>query len=281
MASSRSFSAALRACTPSPNDDDDSHPALFRAIADLMLNGVTWQIGGAPHRFTEIEIYCNSPAHPDTFTHGDTMQEEFARWYFHRSGGTYKSGSYKGLDLAFGRPGAPAGVLIRGVETPEGALIDGPSMCVDHVLARTGHRTIQSLVAAFDRAADAAADSPLYVVVDPAPRAAAVHAAPRVGLTLKRGVLADRARFLARPYRFLSEPARIKKGRPNLVVGLHRDGHEPNAIARLTGSPIAQVTRTIAAYESGKSRDPSEFTGDLNGDATVQLFGACDAYAAR
>lgn len=281
MASSRPFSAALRALVPAPDDDDEAHLAAFRAIAELILNRVTWRIGGDPHRFTEIEIYCNSPGHPDTFTHGDTMQEEFARWYFHRSGGTYKSGSYKGLDLAFGAPGAPAGVLIRGLETPAGKLVDGPSMCVDHVLAGTGHRTIQSLVAAFDRDADETADSPLCVVMDDDPRDAAVHASPRVGLTLKRGVLADRARFLARPYRFLSEPARIKKGRPNLVVGLHRDGHAPDAIARLTGSPIAQVTRTIAAYESGKSHRPDEFTGDLANEATLQLFGACDAYDGR
>ena len=278
MASTRSFSAALQALVPSPDDDDEAHLAAFRGIAGLLLNGVTLYIGGEPHRFTEIEIYRNSPAHPDTFTHADPMQEEFARWYFHRSGGTYKSGSYKGLDIAFGGPGAPAGILIRGIEAADGPLIDGPSVCVDRVLARAGHKTIQSLVAAFDRSADEAAGSPLYVALDDASRSAAIHESPRVGLTLKRGVVADRARFLARPYRFLSEPARIKKGRANLVVGLHRDRHAPPTIAQLTGSPIAQVNRTIAAYEAGKTHAPSEFTGDLTSEATIQLFGACDAF---
>jgi hypothetical protein len=279
-APSRSFSAALRALVPAPDAPEDAYPPAFRAIAGLILNGVTWHIAGHPHRFTELEFYWNGDNHLDTFTHGDPMQQEFARWYFHRSGSEYRGGTYKGIDLAFGRAGVPAGILVRGarrVDDPP-ALVDGPCMCVDHLLALTGKPTIQALVAGWDRDADDP-DAPLHVTVDPAPRAAAVHASPRVGLTLKRGVLADRARFLARPYRFLSEPAKIKKGRANLVVGLHRDGHDPAEIAALTGSPVAQVERTIADYEAGKSLRPADFTGDLTAAETVRLFGACDALA--
>lgn len=278
----QAFSDALRALAPAPDADEAAHLQAFRAIADLLLNGVTWHIAGAPHRFTELEFYLHSPAHPDTFTHGDVMQEEFARWYFHRSGNTYKGGTYKGLDLAFGRPGAPAGALIRGAQSlDDGATIDGPCMCVDHLLARAGQPTIAALVASFDRSADAAPDSPLYITLDDAPRAADIHESPRIGLTLKRGALADRARFLARPYRFLSEPAKIKKGRPHLIIGMHRQGHDAAAIARITGSPVTQVSNTIAAYESGKRRAPADFKGDLSQQDTCELLGACDAFAAR
>lgn len=276
------FSAALRALAPTPDADEPAHQRAFRAIAELLLNGVTWHIGGRAHRFTELEFYCNSPNHRDTFTHGDPMQEELARWYFHRSGQQYRGGTYKGLDIAFGRAGAPAGALIRGAESlADGRWIDGPCMCVDHLLACTVHRTIQSLVAGFDRSTDEHEGSPLYITVDDAPRRAAIAESPRIGLTLKRGVLAERARFLARPYRFLRDPAKIKKGRLHVIVGLHQGRHAPPDIAAITGSTLAQVTRTIAAYEAGKARAPGDFTGDLSNDETCQLLGACDAFAAR
>ena len=61
----------------------------------------------------EIEFYLNTKEHQDTFTHGDQMQHENAKWYFHKVGGTYKSGSYKGLDLSFGKHSAIGGILIR------------------------------------------------------------------------------------------------------------------------------------------------------------------------
>ena len=41
MASARSFSAALRALAPAPDDDDEAHLAAFRGISGLLLNGVT------------------------------------------------------------------------------------------------------------------------------------------------------------------------------------------------------------------------------------------------
>lgn len=274
-----SFADRLRALVPAPDAPAAAWLPAFRGIAGLILNGVTLNIAGAAHRVVEIEIYCRSPGHPDTFTHGDPMQEEFARWYFHRSGGEYKNGSFKGLDIAFGGPGAPAGVLIRGVETDTGILVDGSCMCVDHVLARTGRRSIATLVAGFDRRTDPAPGAPLSLTVLAAPRGAAIHESPRVGLTLKRGVLAERARFLARPYRFMTEPKRSKKGRPNLIVGLHRDGHGPADIARITGSQLAQIQRTIAAYEAGKAMSPAALTGDLTSEALCHLLGACDAYA--
>lgn len=282
MHASPPFSAALAELLPAPHDEDADHLPAFRAAADLILNRTTLYIAGRPHRITEIEVYWHSPGHPDSFTHGDVMQQEFARWYFHRSGGEYRGGTYKGLDIAAGGPEHHAGILVRGLAElgDEQTLIDGPCMCVDHILARTKRPTIAALVAGFDRAVDAPAGggSPLHLGVD-GDRRADVHASARVGLTLKRGVLAERARYLARPYRFLSEPASIKKGRPHLIIGMHRDGRSADEIAELTGSSRSTVTRTIADYESGKSHQPAEFTGDPSGAALCRLLGACDALA--
>lgn len=279
------FSAALRALIPPVEAGEAAYLPAFRRLAALLLGGATWFIGGQAHRFTEIELYWNGPAHPDTFTHGDPMQRELGRWYFHRSGATYRGGTYKGLDLAIGRDDVHAGILIRGAERISdgslGMLVDGPSMVVDHILATTGHRTIDALVSAFDRSVDLAPGSPLYVSIEDPPREIEVAESPRIGLTLKRGILGARARFVARPYRFLSEPARIKKGRAHTVIGLHRQGVAVAEIARRTGSSLTQVEKYVAQYQAGAGQDPQTFVRDLNADETCGLFGACDSFTAR
>jgi hypothetical protein len=280
---SRSVSAALHALIPPPEADESDYLPAFRAIADLVLNQSTWQIGQVPHRIVEIEVYWNGAGHLDTFTHGDPMQREFGRWYFHRQGGEYRGGTYKGLDIAFGRADVVAGILIRGAERlADGALLDGPCTCVDHLLEQTGQPSIRALVDRFDRSIDPPddGDSPLYLELA-GDRGAAICESPRVGLTLKRGDLGERARFLARPYRFLSEPARIKKGRLHAVIGLARQGLAPPEIAARTGSTAAQVNKYLAQYEAGRRREPREFVKDLGADETCQLLGACDEFAAR
>jgi hypothetical protein len=279
------FSATLRSLVPSPESAEAAYLPAFRRIADLVLNRATWSIAGHPHRFTEVEFYFNGPRHPDVFAHGDPIQRELGRWYFHRTAGEYRGGTYKGVDITFGRDDAPAGILIRGAERldGDGALLDGPCVCVDHALALTAQPSIAALVDTFDRAVDppAAGSSPLAVTLDATPRPPrVVYESPRVGLSLKRGATPARQRFLAQPYRFLTEPARTKKGRLHLVIGLHRQGHSDQAIARITGSTLGQVSKYVAQYEAGKGRDPGDFRKDLSTDETCQLFGACEGFLA-
>ena len=279
----RSFSEALLVLVPPSDAPESAYLPAFRRIADLLLNRVTLHIASHLHRFTEIEFYFNGAGHPDTFTHGDPMQQETGRWYFHRTGGEYRGGTYKGLDIAFGRADVPAGILIRGLEPLDGlsALLDGPCLCVDHLLAVTGQPSITALVSTFDGRVDAPphGDSPLFLTVDTSPRPAVpVRESPRIGLTLKRGASPLRRRFLAEHYRFLSEPARIKKGRVHLVLGLHRQGYPAAAIATITGSRAAQIARYIAQFESGRGLDPDDFCKGLSTDELCQVLGACQRF---
>ena len=59
----------------------------------------------------------------------------------------------------------------------------------------------------------------------------------RVGLSLKKSG-EPAARFIERPYRFLTEPKAITKGKAQLVRSLHRTGLTPAAIRALTGVPL-------------------------------------------
>ena len=278
----RDASRALRALMPDPAAEEAEYLPAFRAMADLLLNRSTLVAAGVPHRLTEVEFYYRGGRHGDDFTHGDPIQTNFGIWYFHRTGGEYRGGTYKGLDISIGYDDTHGGILIRGVEqlAPAPALLDGPCLVVDHLLALNQSPSIKELVSGFDLRIDAPDPpdaSPLYLEIDARTRRQAVIESPRVGLTLKRGELAVRQRFIARPYRFLTEPARIKKGKASLVVALHRRGLPAAEIVRLTGGTAAAVKKYAALYEEGKGRSPGEFRGDLSTEDLCRLLGACHA----
>jgi hypothetical protein len=274
---------ALRGLAPSADTAEEAYGAVFREIAELLLDRTTLYVAGRPHRFTELELYWSGLAHEDPFTHRDPMQQRLGSWYFHRSGQRYRSGTYKGLDLAFGSRDAFGGILVRGVERlgPQPALIDGPCMVVDHILGLTASASVDELVRRFDGTIESAdRSSPLFVQLELEPgagRGATIYATPRIGLTLKKGSTAARQRYLARPYRFLSEPARIRKGKPHLVTALHRQGRSPAEIAALTGTRRSVVEGYLAAFEAGRAKRIAAQAGDLSTTELCALLGACAA----
>jgi 3-methyladenine DNA glycosylase Mpg len=275
-------SEALGALMPDPSAADRDYLPAFRAIADLLLNRVTLVVAGTPHRLTEVEFYYHGGSHRDDFTHRDPMQSQSGTWYFHRAGGEYKHGTFKGLDITIGRSGAHGGILIRSVERldPEQKLFDGPSVVVDHLLALTQSPRVKDLASRFDLRIDPPEEpdaSPLYMTLNEESHGKFLCESPRVGLTLKKGDFASRKRFIARPYRFLSEPIRIRKGKTQLVVALHHRGVPAPMIAWLTRSTPATIESYIDFYERGVGRSPAMFPGDLPPAELCQLLGACRA----
>jgi 3-methyladenine DNA glycosylase Mpg len=273
-------SEQLRALLP-PLDtaEEAEYRGVFLRIAELLLNQTTFYVQEIPHRFTEIEFYFKGGKHQDKFTHCDIMQREFGAWYFHRTGGEYRGGTYKGLDLAFGGPELFAGILIRGIERIDGnkEYYDGPCMLVDHILQVVGKTQVRDLAESFDRKIDppASGDSPLYVKPSEAPRAQEIYVTPRVGLSLKRSANEDRQRFVARKYRYLTEPILTKKGKLHVVTSLHHQGKSSAEIARITGSRESVIKGYIEAFEAGKTRPVKDFTSDLSTTDTCGLFGFC------
>jgi len=147
-----------------------AYQKVFEGISSRLLNETVWMINDHPHRFAEIEFYYKDGArHDDPFVHGDAMQRKFGKWYFHRqNNSTYKSGTYKGLDISFGGltpPGksekAYGGILIRAVEplTQEAMgegkgkkkkkaaeIVEGSCRCVDHLLSLCKADSIPNLI---------------------------------------------------------------------------------------------------------------------------------------
>src|SRR5262245_37701454 len=79
-------------------------PRWFDAVARRLLLGSRFRVAGVPYRLTEVEFYYHGGDHLDRFSHRDPLQKSLGRWYFHRTRGAYRAGSFKGLDVTFGGP---------------------------------------------------------------------------------------------------------------------------------------------------------------------------------
>ncbi len=236
----------------------------FADSADVLLNGTRLVAGGVPYRLTEIEFYYHGPEHPDRFAHRDPMQVHTGRWYFHRTGGVYRSGSFKGVDLTFGTAQAHAGILFRGLEKPDGTLVDGPSLLVDHLLDATGAATVSALDKVIAERLAWEVGNPLRLeLASDLPHRELCRSA-RVGLTLKKAnpKAPEPPRYLLRTYRFLSEPRRIAKGKLLLVLARHAQGAGAEQIQQETNCPRPTVQRYVADFEAGKQEpDLSAYYG--------------------
>lgn len=267
---------ALRALVPAENAGFRAWEAAIPKIAELVLQRATLRAGDARLRVLEVEAYVRARWHPDPFAHADPAQNALGRWYFHRAGGTFRAGTFKGVDLTFGAEGVHAGLLIRAVRAGDGARVEGPSCVVDRALAATGHATVASL----SRACDAGDHDALALTLDETPRRDAVYAGPRVGLTLRQGATPARVFFLPRPYRYVVDPRAAKKGRAAIAIGMHLQGASPPAIAGITGSALAQVRAWIDAFERGRELPPESLRAAEDGDALCALLGSCVAHGA-
>ena len=251
----------------------------FTQIAERLMNGSVLMVGNEAHRFVEVEFYYKGEGHPDPFTHGDALQLETGRWYFHRTAGVYRGGSFKGLDLTFGSAGAYGGVLIRGIETADGSLVDGPSLCVDHLLEKTRCRTVAELDDAIG--GRVAWDSNNVLFLDEASAASKpLLRSARVGLSLKKARAAsDMPRYIVKRYRYLSEPRRTAKGKTYLVLALHAEGKTADEICQLTGCPRSALQRYLADYEAGRQEsDFQSYVGiDLSPKDLCRLHGTAAA----
>ena len=226
----------------------------FAAIAHRLLNEADFVVAGQRYRFAELEMYYSGWGHSDLFAHRDPVQLEDGRWYFHRTRGEYRGCSFKGLDLALGDGASFFGILIRTVVAAEGTVLDGPCVTVDHLLAKTKAASVAALDGIINQRSLWDTTSPIHIVESEKPRAAQVFASSRVGLSLKKAKgKPDAPKFVARPYRYLTEPKGISKGKPHLVLALHRAGRTPEEIRDVIDMPLKTINRYIADFDAGKA----------------------------
>ena len=264
---------------PAETRTDADFQSWFADMANHLLNGCRLVAGGQQHRFTEIEFYYKSADHPDPFPHAEPIQRHQGLWYFHKTHGEYRSGTYKGVDLTFGHDQATGGVLIRGIEAPDGTLIDGPSLTVDYLLAKTEHTSVADLDRAIAGRPGWEMGNPLGLIRLPDAEDRRIFRSARVGLSLRRAWLKEGPRFVMKPYRFLGEPKRIRKGKTLLILELHLEGRSDGVIREITGSPLKSIRSAIEECAAGEAEaDLRQFIGkDLTPKTLCRLHGAWQA----
>jgi len=57
-----------------------------------------------------------------------------------------------------------------------------------------------------------------------------------------------------KPYRFMSFPSEVRKGRQHLVLELHHQGKTPKEISEISGCTPAQSGKWTSVYEEAKSK---------------------------
>ena len=260
----------------------------FERIAEFLLDRCTLFIAGIPHRLTEIEAYYRGGSHQDVYPHCDELQKTHAHWYFHRSGDSYRSGTYKGLDITFGGDDSFGGFLIRGMVSlaPPTDFLDGPCLCVDRILKLNHCASIAEFVeregtteATTAAAAAATTTRGLYIALAEKPHGVRLYKSARVGLTLK-GYTEEKEKFIMRNYRYLTNPRDTKKGKQLLVAALRQDGFQIADIVHISGSTRTSVEHCTAAYDAGtKTKDSSKFRNTaLGSEESCILYGFAAAH---
>jgi len=250
----------------------------FADIADHLLNRTRLVVAGVSHQLIEIEFYYRGPGHEDPFTHGDPIQYNRGRWYFHKTAGNYRGGSYKGIDVTFGEGPGRGGILFRGLENPDGTIIDGPSLLVDYLLRLCNKATVAELDEAISGRFAWDPASPLHFDEGASLHRAIISCA-RVGLSLRRARPGSTMpKFLTRPYRFLTETTRTAKGKVQMVLGLHRLARPVDEIRRMTECPNRAIAAYIAEYEIGlrEGQFKNFFGKELSTKDICRLHGIAD-----
>ena len=122
----------------------------FTPLADYLLNKVILNVNGTKFRLAEIEFYYHDTTHLDEYTHKNDNQLEYEKIYFHKlKTGTYKAGTFKGMDIALGNRETNKyfGVLIRSIYDIESKkLIEGPCNSVDKLLLLNGSSNVKEFM---------------------------------------------------------------------------------------------------------------------------------------
>jgi len=188
----------------------------------------------------------------DIFTHGDEIQKTSGKWYFHRTGSGYKGGSYKGLDITFSRRGF-GGILIRAIKNvSSGEYIEGPCMVVNKILESNSKKEIVDFVGSEGfESLDVEKKSRLYLRPETGLEQKLLQTSGRFGLVLRND---EQAKFVLKPYRFMSFPNEVRKGRQHLVLDLHHNGKTVKEISEISGCTPAQSGKWTSVYDETKSK---------------------------
>lgn len=222
--------------------------------AKLMFFQRSLVVNGNYCRIAEVEFYRS----PDPFIHGDQEQQMTCNcFYFHRKGGTYKNGTFKGLDITMGDGVSYGSMLIRSLMTPDG-FIEGPCNVVDYILEQTKKENIQNLLKAISPPSLPVPiyfQNPFLMLVPAEYPEVKIYNGPRVGLSLNReteinGLFCN---YVMKEFRFTCFPKLLKKDRNILVVAARLKGIPDDVIKEDFVLQASLLGKWVTQFIKGKT----------------------------
>jgi 3-methyladenine DNA glycosylase Mpg len=119
----------------------------FDKLGDFILNNIIINSNETKFRLCEIEFYYYNETHKDEYVHKSPDQKQYGKFYFHKfHNGTYKSGTFKGLDIVLGSNETYFGVLIRSIKNIDtGEFIEGSCNVANKLLSCFNVQTVKEL----------------------------------------------------------------------------------------------------------------------------------------
>lgn len=226
----------------------------FLTGAKFMFFQKSLLIAGNLCRIAEVEFYRT----PDPFIHGDIDQQMSSNcFYFHKNGGTYKNGTFKGLDITMGDGQVYASMLIRSIMTPDG-FIEGPCNVVDYILKKNNKTKIEDLITAISPPSlpiSTYFQNNFLMLIPANHTEMKVYNGPRVGLSLKKEkeIFGLRSHYVMKEFRFTCFPKMIKKDRNMLAVAARFKGIPDNVIIEDFALQPSLLGKWVTQFIKGKS----------------------------
>jgi hypothetical protein len=191
-------------------------PADFDQLANQLLNSTVLVANNTRYRLCEIEMYLRNDAHPDEYVHKNKDQQTHSQFYFHKyHNGTYKSGTYKGVDIALGNTNTSTyfGVLIRSIQQLDtGEFTEGSCNCVNRMLKQFEVATVSELMDKhFGGLKQIETSNQTFGLVRAELPRMEMYKGPRIGLSTKY------PEYQHKQYRYAIQIASIKKQRKTFV----------------------------------------------------------------
>jgi hypothetical protein len=186
-------------------------------LADQLINHHDMIVGTKTFQLVELEYYHKSDSHPDGFVHGDKEQLQTGTWYYHRMKGSYKEGTFKGIDITFGPSDQYGGILIRTIkDLSTNQVIEGPCLVVQAILAEHKLNNVKELAALSDKdTRDVLKNIYHYMKPLAQPRTLKLLKSPRVGLKFNSKMslqdFENRFQYVLKNYRIHDSSCFLKK----------------------------------------------------------------------
>jgi hypothetical protein len=188
-------------------------------LTDQLINKHVMIVGTKTFQLVELEYYHKSNTHPDGFVHGDQEQLQTGTWYYHRMKGSYKEGTFKGMDITFGPSDQYGGLLVRAIkDLGTNKIIEGPCLVVNAILEEHKLNNVKELANLSDKdTRDVLKNKYHYIKPLDANQYnnAIICKSPRVGLKFNSKMtnteFQNKLEYILKNYRFHASNCPIKK----------------------------------------------------------------------